>query len=80
MKGTQMTDTDKWEYLVESYGGGIRSAKAEEIQAGLNNLGEQGWEVIAVHQLNSNNKILAVAKRPLTDSVQKRRIREKRGW
>ncbi|MBN1265062.1 MAG: hypothetical protein JXA25_06190 [Anaerolineales bacterium] len=75
-----MTDTLKWEYFVETFGGGIRGVNMEEVQAGLNELGEQSWEVLGVHQMQGTSKLCVFAKRPLTEAVRKQRSREERGW
>jgi len=79
-KGHTMTDTGKWEYRVETFGSAMRSVRLEELQAAMNALGEEGWEVLAVHQPQNSNKFWVFAKRALTAAIQKRRVREARGW
>ncbi len=61
-----MTNTTKWEYRVLTWGSAWKSNKDEDLEALLNEWGEEGWEVIsAVHPPNSD-KIKLIAKRPLT--------------
>jgi len=67
-----MTEGTMWEYTVQSYGSTWRGPRDEELQAALNNLGEQGWEVFWAAQLEGSNKVRIVAKRPLTTAVRRR--------
>ena len=66
-----MTQT-LWEYRVISIG--VRwEAKADKIEASLNELGQQGWEVFATELLHNGGKLLLLAKRPLRPSERRRR-------
>lgn len=66
-------DVKLWEYRVQTVGSFWSGVKADELEALLNEWGEQGWEVVSTHVLENQNKINVIAKRPLTDRV--RRIR-----
>lgn len=68
-----MTETIQWEYRVETLGGTWTLMKDEDLQAILNEWGEEGWEVISVATPHSTNKILVTARRPLSDSVRRSR-------
>jgi hypothetical protein len=47
--------------------------KADELEALLNEWGEEGWEVVSTHILENANKINVIAKRPLTRETIRRR-------
>ena len=63
-----------WEYRVVAVGGFL-GAKGEQIEARLNELGLEGWEVIATELPHNGGKLLVVAKRPLS-AAQRRKRRE----
>lgn len=67
-----MADTILWEYRVQTIGGAF-GTKDENIEATLNEWGEEGWEAINVYPPSGSGKITIVAKRPLTESVRRRR-------
>ncbi len=63
----------RWEYRVKSVGK-FWGTKDEDIQALLNEWGEEGWEAIAVYSSYSGSgKTIIVAKRPLTLATRRRR-------
>jgi len=68
-----MAETTQWEYHVQTVGSTFSQPKDEDLEALLNEWGEEGWEVIAVHNQESSNKIRVVAKRPLSSSTRSRR-------
>jgi hypothetical protein len=70
-----MGDPQMWEYYVETVGSALRGTRDEELQQVLNELGEDGWDVIEIEQLPNSNKIRVVAKRPLTISARRERSR-----
>jgi hypothetical protein len=70
-----MREISIWEYRVESMGSGLSGIKDEDLQAILNEWGEEGWEVINAFALSSSTKIKVIAKRPLTE-----RSRRQRDW
>jgi hypothetical protein len=67
-----MADLLQWEYTIQTFGTVWRSPKDEELQAVLNTLGEQGWEVFSLEQLENSNKVRLAAKRPLPTPVRRR--------
>ena len=61
----------KWEYMVidsddQTYGG-LRNTAAsrDSLQAGLNRLGEEGWEAVTIDFSKSPDKLCGVLKREL---------------
>ena len=70
-----MANKTLWEYRVLGFGG-LLGAKGAEIEAGLNELGLDGWEVMAVTLSHNGGKLLAFAKRPLSPSE----TRKRRDW
>jgi hypothetical protein len=67
-----MAEQLKWEYQVASIGGAF-GTKDELLQATLNEMGEQGWDVVTVYSIGQSPKVTIVAKRPLTDTTRRRR-------
>lgn len=63
----------QWEYRVQSVGGFFKGVPADELEALLNEWGEEGWEVVSTHILENANKINVIAKRPLTRSTRRER-------
>jgi hypothetical protein len=68
-----MSENELWEYRLESFGGALKGIKDEELQATLDEWGEEGWEVISLIQTSSSNKVRIVAKRRLDDRARRRR-------
>lgn len=62
----------KWEYRVQTIGS-IFGTKDENIEAILNQWGEEGWEVTHVYTPEGSGKVTIVAKRPLTRETVRRR-------
>lgn len=68
-----MTDEIKrWEYRVQSIGS-VLGTKDEQIQATLDEWGNEGWEAINVFTPSGTGKITIVAKRPLTERIRRAR-------
>jgi hypothetical protein len=68
-----MAEEIQWEYRVQTIGG-FFSTKDEQIEATLNEWGEEGWEAVNVYLNNTNSaKVTIVAKRPLGSSERRRR-------
>lgn len=63
----------QWEYRVQTVGSFWSGVKAEELEALLNEWGQDGWEVVSTHILENANKINVIAKRPLTERVKRAR-------
>ena len=70
-----MPEITQWEHHIEELGSFFRSPKREEITAYLNQVGEDGWEVASLYQLQNSNKVWVTLKRPLTPDVLRRRRR-----
>jgi len=66
-----MSESTPWEYRVKSIGR-FWGTKDEEIEALLNEWGEQGWEAVAAC-VSSSDKVTIIAKRPLTLATRRRR-------
>jgi hypothetical protein len=62
----------QWEYRVKTIGNTIWGTKDEEIEATLNEWGEEGWETINVYTPEGSGKVTIVAKRPLTAATRRR--------
>lgn len=62
----------KWEYRVQTIGG-VFGTKDEQIDATLNEWGEDGWEALAVYTPEGSGKVTLVAKRPLAERVRRQR-------
>jgi len=56
----------KWEYRVLSVGTFWTGVKDDDLEALLNEWGEEGWEVVNFRTIESSNKATLIAKRPLT--------------
>jgi hypothetical protein len=68
-----MTEEIKqWEYRVQTIGSAF-GTKDEDIEATLNEWGEEGWEAIHVYTPAGGGKVTIVAKRALTPSARRAR-------
>ena len=65
-------ETTQWEYRVQTIGS-IFGTKDEQIEAILDEWGEQGWEAVNVYTPYGSGKVTIVAKRPLTERVRRTR-------
>jgi hypothetical protein len=61
----------QWEYHVEKFNN-WRGNKPEDVEAALNAMGMDGWEVIS-SQSSPEGAIWVTAKRPLTSAVMRAR-------
>jgi hypothetical protein len=68
-----MAEPILWEYRAVGAGSFWSMPKDEELEALLNELGEEGWEVVSVFAQNNSNRVRVVAKRPLTQTERRRR-------
>jgi hypothetical protein len=62
----------QWEYRVQTIGS-LFGTKDEQIQATLDEWGQEGWEAINVFTPEGSGKITMVAKRPLTERTRRMR-------
>ena len=60
----------QWEYRVQTIGS-IFGTKDENIEAMLNEWGEEGWEVTHVYTPEGSGKVTIVAKRPLSSATRR---------
>lgn len=67
-----MAELVRWEYRVLTIGA-MFGTKDEQIEATLNEWGEEGWEVISVYTPSGSGKVTLVAKRPLSEAERRRR-------
>ncbi len=68
-----MAESPKWEYRVQTFGGGLSGPKDDALTMELDEWGAEGWEVISVHNLDSSQKVRVVARRPLTRATRRYR-------
>lgn len=75
-------ETNQWEYRVVSLGNMWRSPaedtmhpgrKENELEALLNELGQEGWEVTSTFTITNSDKVTLIAKRPLSAEGRRRR-------
>jgi len=66
-----MPDYTQWEYKVTTFGSSWGLTKDEPIEDSLNELGEEGWEIVAAVALYG--KMRVIAKRPLIQQSRRRR-------
>jgi hypothetical protein len=67
-----MAEKNRWEYRVETFGSTFSQPKDEDLQATLAEWGEEGWELVSVHGLESTNKVRLIAKRPFSSASRRR--------
>jgi hypothetical protein len=65
-------ETKKWEYRVQTIGN-FFGTKAENIEATLNEWGEEGWEITHVYTPSGSDYVTIVAKRPLSSTTRRSR-------
>ncbi len=68
-----MPENTQWEYLAMTLGSFWSSGKDDDIESRLNEIGEQGWEVVSVYQMENSQKARVIAKRILTTSAKRQR-------
>lgn len=62
----------QWEYRVRTIGS-ILGTRDENIEAVLNEWGEEGWEATQVYTPEGSGKVTIVARRPLSAAARRRR-------
>ena len=67
-----MAAQTQWEYRVVGIGS-MWGAKGQQIEARLNELGQEGWEVVQAVLPHNGGKLLVIAKRPLSQAERRRR-------
>ncbi len=72
-----VAESTQWEYRLVAAGTFWSTPKEADLEAILNELGEEGWEVFSIYTQHGTNKVFMAAKRPLTQEVRRRRSRER---
>jgi hypothetical protein len=67
------TETNQWEYRIQTFGTFFSGVKDEDLETMLNEWGTEGWEVVSARGIENTSKVTILAKRPLTTSVRRRR-------
>ncbi len=68
-----MAEIHQWEYLVRSFKAGLRGPKDEDIEASLDELGQEGWEVVSAFTPDNSSTVRVIAKRTLTRATRRHR-------
>lgn len=63
-----------WEYRVFTTGSFFKGVKDEELEAGLNQLGEEGWELVSSRSIENTNQAQLILKRLLTPAARRMRL------
>ena len=75
-----MTENVQWEYIIEKMGSAFFGVKPDKLEAFLNNLGSDGWEVVSLHQPHSSSQIWVTAKRAVSRDTRRRRNQPGDPW
>jgi hypothetical protein len=67
-----MTVQTLWEYRVVGVGS-FWGTRAKQVEAALNELGQDGWEVIGIELAHNGGKLMVIAKRQLSPGERRRR-------
>jgi hypothetical protein len=60
-----MSESNQWEYRVMTVGSFFKGVKDNELETMLNEMGEDGWEVVGFRTIENSNQSQIIAKRPL---------------
>jgi hypothetical protein len=66
-----MSELNQWEYHVLTVGTFFKGVKDNELEALLNQLGEEGWEVVGFRSVENSNQSQIIAKRPLNRTARR---------
>jgi hypothetical protein len=66
-----MSELNQWEYRVLTVGTFFKGVKDNELEALLNQLGEEGWEVVGFRTVENSNRSQIIAKRPLNRTARR---------
>ena len=58
-----MAESNQWEYLAMSVGSFWNMPNDEDLESALNELGQDGWEVVNAFAQRASNKVRVIAKR-----------------
>ena len=65
-------ESKQWEYRVQTIGS-VFGTKDENIEASLDEWGEDAWEAVTMYTPYGSGKVTILAKRPLTDRTRRLR-------
>jgi hypothetical protein len=68
-----MTEIQRWEYRTQILGTFWSEPKLEDIETLLNEWGLEGWEVVSTYPVHGSNKMIIIARRPLTPAIRRQR-------
>jgi len=63
----------EWEYLVEQFGTVFTAAKPEEVEAFLNEVAMDGWELAQSASMSNGSKLFVILRRKLKTRTRRRR-------
>lgn len=67
-----MSEVVQWEYRVVTLGSYFKGVPDEDLEAELNQWGQEGWELVACRTLENTNRGQFVARRPLDRAARRR--------
>ena len=68
-----MSESNQWEYRVLTVGSFFKGVKDDVLETMLNEMGEDGWEVVGFRTIENSNQSQVIAKRPLGPTARRRR-------
>ncbi len=68
-----MPEMDQWEYRVFTVGSFFKGVPDAELEAFLNDLGQEGWKVTGFRTIENSNKAQLIARRPLDRATRRLR-------
>jgi hypothetical protein len=66
-----MSELNQWEYRVLTVGTFFKGVKDSDLEALLNQLGEEGWEVVGFRTIENSNQSQVITKRPLDRTTRR---------
>jgi hypothetical protein len=66
-----MAELNQWEYRVLTVGSFFKGVKDDDLEALLNQFGEEGWEVVGFRTIENSNQSQIIAKRPLDRTARR---------
>jgi Domain of unknown function (DUF4177) len=68
-----MMENIRWEYRVFSVGTFWSTPSDEQLETSLNDVGQEGWEVVSTFPAHNSSKVTFVARRLLTQASRRQR-------
>ena len=66
-----MAELNQWEYRVVTTGTFFKGVRDADLEALLNQMGEEGWEVVGFRTIENSNQSQVIAKRPLDRTARR---------